>query len=416
MAWAVGGLLAAFSLWVGLQLTPWGYSADAQETRLYLLRSLGYLGLFVGGLLLVNTPRRQAWLLGTLVLGGVLEALLATVLFSSGRAYELFGTEIAGAGRASGTFPNYDHLAQYLTLALSAGIGLMLTQMGGPGRERPPGWRESILGALSFMMSAKMLLRLMLVLMVIALVLTRSRAGNAVFFAVLLLLALWVMVTAPRLRKSAGWLVASLLVVDIVVVGQWVGLERVVKRIENTEMALQQDAAASATAVAAATGGPLRLKRLPGQEETVEERLYAARDALELVRQRPLAGHGAGAFYTVFPSVKSPDFALYPYRWDHTHSDYVEIAADTGLLGLGLLAAAFVLSLGRALQLMRNEADPHVRGVGAAVAMGLLCALLHGVVDFNLQINANAMTLTVLLVLAWSVRGPGGPGRSQTSR
>jgi len=37
------------------------------------------------------------------------------------------------------------------------------------------------------------------------------------------------------------------------------------------------------------------------------------------------------------------------------------------------------------------------------VGMGLLCALLHALVDLNLQINANAMTLTVLLAVVWSV-------------
>jgi hypothetical protein len=420
----VAALLLAFSLWVGVQLSPWGYSADPHETRIYLLRSLGYTGVFVAGLLLVNTQRRQTWLLAALVAAGVLEALLAIVLFSAGRSFELFGTLIAWAGRATGTFPNFDHLAQFLALTLSAGVGLMLTQMGGSSRGPAPGWRERVHGLLSFMMSAKMLLRLMLVLMVIALVLTRSRMGNGVFFAVLLLLALWVMVTAPQLRRPAGWLVASLLVVDIVVVGQWVGLEKVVKRIENTELALAAEEAASeaaaAVAAASAAGLPapstLRIKRKPGQEETVEERLYAARDSLELVRQRPLAGHGGGAFYTVFPANKGSEFARYPYRWDHAHSDYVEIAAETGLVGLGLLAGVFLLSFGRALQLMRDHSTPHVRGVSAGVAMGMLCALLHGLVDFNLQINANGMALTVLLVLVWSVYGPGGPGRSQTSR
>lgn len=422
LAWGVAALLLAFSLWVGAQLSPWGYSADPHETRIYLLRSLGYVGVFVAGLLLVNTQRRRTWLLAALVAAGVLEALLAIVLFSAGRSFELFGTLIAWSGRATGTFPNFDHLAQFLALTLSAGVGLMLTQMGGPSRGPAPGWRERVHGVLSFMMSAKMLLRLMLVLMVIALVLTRSRMGNGVFFAVLLLLALWVMLTAPQLRRPAAWLVASLLVVDIVVVGQWVGLEKVVKRIENTELALEREEAASASAAASAAGLPapttLRVKRRPGQEETVEERLYAARDSLELVRRRPLAGHGGGAFYTVFPANKSSDFARYPYRWDHAHSDYVEIAADTGLVGLGLLAGVFLLSFGRALQLMRDHSTPHVRGVSAGVAMGLLCALLHGLVDFNLQINANAMTLTVLLVLVWSVYGPGGPtvSRSQTSR
>jgi O-antigen ligase len=45
----------------------------------------------------------------------------------------------------------------------------------------------------------------------------------------------------------------------------------------------------------------------------------------------------------LFLSYKTPQYgSLY---FDHTHNDYVEIATDYGLLGLGLLGALVALTL-----------------------------------------------------------------------
>lgn len=408
-AWAVALLLMAFAGWVALQLSPWGHSEEPFETRVYALRAAGYVGLFVAALLLLNSHRRRALLLGTLVAAGVMESLLAVALFAAQKPVMLFGTLLNTQGRATGTFANFDHLANFLTLCLAAGIGLMLTQLGRSDRPRGRNWQQRLHAGLGFMLSAKMLLRLLLVLMVVALVLTRSRAGNGVFLAAVLLLGLWVFATSRQWRRPAALLVVSLLVVDVVVVGQWVGLDKVVKRLEATELALQQAEAASAAAGAAAavvtpTALPPNMRRPPPRrEETLEERWYAARDALQLVLQRPWTGHGAGSFYVVFPGAKSEVFGGYPYRWDHAHSDYVEIAADTGLPGLALLAAVFLATFGRALALVTDRQPPQTRGVAAGVLMGLVCALCHSLVDFNLQIYANAMVLTVLSALVWSI-------------
>lgn len=405
--WAVLALLATYTAWAAWQASPWGYSADPHESRIYALRSAGYLAAFAAGLLLLaGSRRRQAALLGTLVAAGVLQALLAIALYSTGKPYELLGFYAEFHWRATGTFPNFDHLAQYMALSLAGGVGLMLSQMGAARpADRGLNWRERLHGLLEFVMSTKMLVRLGLVLMVIALVLTRSRAGNGVFFIVVLLLGVWVMATSAQLRRPAALLVASLLVVDIVVVGHWVGLEKVIQRLEATDLRSAHEEAAAA---AQAQGDITRLPPRPAnKEESLEERWRAAGDALALLPQRPWAGHGGGTFYTIFPAVKGPNFA--PYRWDHAHNDYVQIAVETGAVGLGLLAGVMLLTAGRALAMMRDRAGAHARGVAAGVAMALLCALLHALVDFNLQINANALVLIVLSALVWSVQGAPTP-------
>jgi O-antigen ligase len=394
--WGAGAVLALLVLFagvVGLQLSPMGYTEDAFETRSYLLRCVGHVGAFWLVLLLVTSDRRRMLLLGGLLAAGVVQAMVAVLLFSTGSQYELMGIDFVQGTRATGTFPNADALSNYMVLTLAAGLGVMLTQMGHGPPGQPGRWQTRTADAVAFVMSAKMLVRILLVMMVITLVLTRSRMGNGVFFAGLFLIAAWVMVGSAQLRRSAGVLVVSLLVVDLVIIGQWVGLSKVIDRMEATELAAQVAASAPADPSAPIAAQPHR-------EESLEERTRPVRDALAMVRERPWTGFGGGSFYNAFTRYKVESLPL-PYN--HAHNDYVEIAADVGLPGLLLLGGVALLTAVRAVQLMRDSSTPHVRGVAVGVGMGLICALLHALVDLNLQINANAMTLTVLLAVVWSV-------------
>jgi len=392
-ALGVAALLGAFGLWAALPLLGWGSTASPFDTQVYLLQSCTYVAGFLLVQRLVTTPRRRLIFMYGLLLAGVLQALLALILFAAGGKHEVFGYISPHASRATGTFANADHLAHYMVMMLAVGIGLMLSQMG-QAKAMAQSWKDRVAGAMRFMMSPKMLIRLLLVLLVITLVLTRSRAGNGEFFIALFLLCGWVMVTSPRLRKPAALLVVSLLVVDLIVVGQWVGLDKVVQRLEATDLARQE---ADASGVGTPTAAPAY------REETLEERLRAATSALELVRQQPWRGHGAGTFYTTFPGVKSPESKP---RFDHAHNDYVELAADTGLVGLALLGCAFVLTGWRLIRLMGDRTPALDRGLAAGLGMGLLCAALHAAVDFTLHTTANALTVTILMAMAWTVPLP----------
>lgn len=398
-------LLACFSALVAPQLLPaaaaWGLQTqDAFQTRVYLLASLAYLGGFALTVLTVSSASRASWLLGGVVAAGVLQALIAVVLASTGASYQYLFADFHQGGRATGTFPNPDHLAGYMELCLAAGLGLLLAQFSGQAQPAR-GWRQKTIDALAFLMSPKMLLRMMLVVMVVALVMTRSRMGNGAFFLALLLVGSVVAVASRALRRPALWLVASMAVIDIFIIGQWVGLDRVVERMRGS---------AQATAVQAA---PVVLEGFvlpPHREDSLQERLQVPMLSWPLVERRPWFGHGGGTYVLAFPGIKPAGF---PHHWDHAHNDFVEIAVDTGLVGLGLLLALALATAWRAGRVL-HDAQPRLkRGVGVAALMALFSIGLHSTVDFNLQIPANALTLVVLLALVWAMpHGTAAPAPS----
>lgn len=389
-------LIAGFAAVTAAQLaapsamSAWLHTGDAYQSQLYLLTTLVHLAAYTLVVLCIDTAERCQQVLLVVVGSGVVQALLAVGLYSTGASYQYMFTTFDAGGRISGTFTNPDHLAGYMELCLSAGLGLMLAQFGGSAHQAARGWRQNTVLALSFLMSSKMLLRLMLVVMVVALVMTHSRMGNGAFFLALLLVGGVVAMVSQRLRRPALWLVASMALVDVFIIGQWVGLDRVVERMQGT---------AQSTAADAALFGATSITPLPGREESVQDRLQVPLMSLPLVAQRPWFGHGGGAYYLSLARIKPAGF---PQWWNHAHNDFVEIAVDTGLVGLGLLLLAAGATAWRATRLLRDSQPRLKRGVGAAALMGLSCMGLHSMVDFNLQIPSNSMTLVVLIALVWA--------------
>lgn len=414
-AWWPVALLGSYALLVALQLLPlpttWSQtsasglaaaapiSVEPFATRQYLLTTLGCTAAFVLVRLLATTAARVQALLLTVLCSGVLQIVVASGFYSAEQDFRFLFMPVLPGSRLGGTFMNPDHLAGYIELCFAAGLGLFLVHTGNGAALG--GWRKGAVQALRFVQSGKMLVRLLLIALVIGLVMTHSRMGNAAFFVSLLLVGGLCALRSRALRRPASWLVVSVLIVDILVVGQWVGLDKVIQRLAATPAAANGQAAWR-------PGEPA-----PWREEALDERTQAARYALDMVQSRPLLGFGGGSFYIAFPPFKGTHRLGF---YDHAHNDYVEIAADTGLLGLGLLVALVLLSSWRALRALGNDGDPLARGVAAAVLMAVFCLGLHSLVDFNLQVPANALTFTVILALAWTVplAPAGGPVPTRT--
>jgi O-antigen ligase len=353
-------------------------SADA------LLLSLGLLLLAFLTVALVRSKRRSLLVLYTLVLAGFVQAVYGSLMLLSGVEWGFFAPKEFGQGLATGTFVNRNHYANLLVLSLAAGVGLLLAQMDLAGA---PTLRARLRSLLQAALGPKARLRIFMVITVIALVLTRSRMGNAAFFSALTfagLFALW------RLRQPSRpllVLVVSVLVIDVFVVGTWFGVEQVIDRIQQT--------------VQVEDGGWVVNEK---------NRIDVDRESLDIIGRRPLAGWGGGSFYTVYPAWRGDDQKF----MDHAHNDYLEFAVDYGLVGLGLLAWFVVLCFLRAARGLEDRGRPRRFGVSFAAVMAMAAMLIHATVDFSLQIPANAAWFLVLCLLPFTVHGRGRAARKKT--
>lgn len=353
-------------------------SIDPYATLQYWLKSAAYVALFALTLLLVNSRLRLVLLGYTLVGSAVFQAFYGGIMTLSGLEYGFFAKKTAYVGFATGTFVNRNHLAGYLEMALAMGIGLLLATTYQKDGARS--WRQHLRNLLNLVFSQKLPLRLMLAVMVIGLVLTRSRMGNTAFFSSMLVAGLFTLAAfrhqagsvARMFRRSdtrsAVILIASLVAIDLFIVGAWFGVEKVAQRIAETSVSHDAD------------------------------RVEVSGNTLDLIRDYPLAGSGGGSFHVTFMRYRSEDLKLY---YDHAHQDYLEIMADTGVTGLAMLGLVVLASLWAALRALFRRRDGLMRGMAFAAVMGIIALLIHGTVDFNLQIPANAATYMVMLALGW---------------
>jgi putative inorganic carbon (HCO3(-)) transporter len=328
-------------------------SLDPYATLDSALKSSAYVVFFVMTLILLRTRDRIRGATYATIVSGVAQALYGTMM--SFRSLE---------GLASGTFVNRNHYAAYLVMCLSVGVGVLIASLSG---EKNHSWRQFLRGAIAWIITPKMALRLLLVTMVIALVLTRSRMGNTSFFVSLLAAGLIGLLLSKKATRSMVVLLVSLIVIDIFIVGAYFGTQRVVERIGQSTV-------------------------------QSEDRGAVAGYAIEMWKDYPVFGSGLGSFAAVFPRYSAEGT---PLSYTHAHNDFLEFAAEVGLVGFAMLGMMVVLSFMAALRAQRARRDPVMRGISFASIMGTIALMIHSSVDFNLQIPANALTFMLLLAFAW---------------
>lgn len=347
-------ILAAFALllawilwqWFGLPGLVDPITIDRFATRSEFLKTLTYACFFFATVQLVRSSDRVHTAIYAVVLAGLAEALF-------GGIQQL----MLDIPRSRGSFPNPNHFAGYLEMALGLGIGLMLT---GP---TPDGDTRTSL--IDFITGPLGRLRVIIVIMVIALVMSRSRMGNAAFFTSILVTAAVSFYYSRSFSRYAVMLLVSILALDALVIGSYFGIERLGERLRHTTV----DAQARAGLID-----------------------YNAR----IFKDHFWQGSGAGTYETVFPPYRD---ATVPKKAVHAEMEYIELLIELGFIGTLPLIAILLTGLHAQVRLLGSMSPTFERGVAFGCLTGTVAMLIHGIADVNLQIPANALLFVFLLAL-----------------
>jgi O-antigen ligase len=126
-------------------------------------------------------------------------------------------------------------------------------------------------------------------------------------------------------------------------------------------------------------------------------RLNIVKDSLRMFSKRPIGGWGLGTFPTVYPGYRS----FYTNQVvNEVHNDYVQLLVETGVLGFALMLWFLARLYQHGLPTSRRWEFQWDAAVSLAALLGCTGILLHSLVDFNLQIPANAALFYVLCGLA----------------
>jgi O-antigen ligase len=337
--------LAAFSLLVAGQ---WFFrmTASSYNTRfelLLVLANLILLFLAVQAFRTLEDWRGFVWFgMGFGFLVSVFSILQH--LTSNGKLYWI--REVSSGGLPFGPFVNRNHFAGFVELVLP--LSLVPLALGKVRRER------------------RLVVGLFAVVSIGALFLSASRGGIVSFGVEVGVLALVILLrraVGKHLLAAGAILVAALLLVT------WLGIGQILQRFSTVQ----------------------------SLEVTSGKRASMRRGTWRIFLDHPIVGTGLGTLQIVYP----PYETLYDGKIvNHTHNDYLEALAETGLIG-GLCCAWFLGVL--LLEASKRSLQLNNSFAGALQLSGLVACsglLMHSLVDFNLHIPSNALLFFLMAHLA----------------
>ncbi|MBN2247173.1 MAG: O-antigen ligase family protein [Coriobacteriia bacterium] len=341
---------------------PWMYGTGAALTLfvgcLALAAALGHggfdlgfvknLALFTAIVALVRSPRRLSWLLAVAGAAGVLQATLGIrqVVLAHG----------IPAGGVTGLLPNHVQYAMYMTLSVIA-LAPFVLRTYGLRRVAIVAAEALMLGVIVASLARGVLVVAVVCALVFVLITLRSVAAR-------------VLASAGTLALAAGALVAS-------------------------------DRLGTLIKIPAALGDPVRLDAL------LSGRLPMLLAAWNMWAAQPVVGVGYGRFpelwsHYVPPGIGIPGVLRLELA---AHSTYLQIAAELGVVGLGLyiwLLASGLRDAALARRGFKRSAEATGSWMAAAILVGLLAVTLHGVLD---NTGWHDRVLYILLALSVAARG-----------
>jgi O-antigen ligase len=352
-------------------------SVDPAGTRRALLSFILPFAIFLAAIALHDSDEGALRLWRRLAFLGAAIALFGLTQYLVTPDRLLFWERLPAMRGVTGVFANANTAATFFGLALLLLIGVGVDAFRGIS---PRGLREWLLKPV--VAASNPYLRFYLILASIlvtslALVLTLSRGGVTASFAALAPVLVWAglrygMREAPRWKRvlfSIGF--AGLILLAI----------------------LQM---ATRTAVRIETGG------------LEDGRWCIVEGTMRAISDSPLWGTGFGTFERVFPIYRDPG-CLFHGTIDTAHNVYLEAYLGMGVMA-PVLAAIFLWILFSALRQGGRRHRYRFAGVIGAAIVFLI--LLHGLVDFSLQVPGVAVYLAAALAAAVSL----SLGRSQPLR
>ncbi|MDY6913086.1 MAG: O-antigen ligase family protein [Planctomycetota bacterium] len=311
--------------------------------------------------------------------GAVAFLALVQIVTGAEKIYWLVPTG-RGIGRG-GPFLNGNNYCQFMNLSLGAALGLLLIRLEEAFRAGPVTLSNVVerLGEKKF--RAIWCLVGVVTLGVMTVFLSLSR-GGMISLLIGLACAVVVLVLKRRL-DTLGWVVAVMALGAFICV-LYVGFDAVYDRLVSL-----------------------------GRFQAYQGRWQLAKETATVWTQFPVFGTGLGTHRFIHPMF---DSSTIPVLAAHAENEYAQLAEETGVIGL-LLVAFFGLVIGRNYLRCIRQQVPSVRIAAIGLGAGLLAVMVHSFTDFGQRLPANACLSAVICGLLVSMgRMPRPQGRSTAVR
>jgi O-antigen ligase len=271
--------------------------------------------------------------------------------------------EMVQGGTPFGPYINRNHFAGWMLMAIPVVLGYFMARLSSSD-STGPGIRNTVIWLSTPQASRMVLSGFAIALMALSLVLTMSRSG---MLCLVIAFALTFFFVARREDRPANRIVvfAFLIAISAAIVS-WVGLDQVLLPFRQLDFA------------------------------GLDQRPAIWRDAVRIARDFWMTGSGLNTFGITTLHYQTS------VRHEHlreAHNDYLQIAAEGGLLVALPIAVAVVVFCLEIRKRLREDMGS-IRWIRMGAITGLMAIACQSIVEFSLQMPGNAVLFTVVAALA----------------
>ena len=128
-------------------------------------------------------------------------------------------------------------------------------------------------------------------------------------------------------------------------------------------------------------------------DPTIGGRTMMWSGTISIIRENPIFGTGMGSWQWIYQKHKDYRILSFP---EYTHNDYLNLAADYGLIGFVLMIFVVACFFQRAAKIAGSAISSEDRAFAVGAIASVVSILVHSWFDFNLHIFGNALFLAVI--------------------
>lgn len=336
---------------------------DPSGTRFFLSHLIIYIVFFAACLTFINSESRLRKVVFLVVIFGAIMAFVA-ILQRLASPDMIYGLRNPGQAVPFGPFVNQHHFASFMEMTGGVTLGLIFGRSG--------------------LQYKKPLLWVSVAIMIIAVILTGSRGGMIAFMAVLAIVL--TMSFVARKRDAALY--------DVEPTYQ--------TSFQKTLIAIGVGAAILLLigSVVFLGGSDALLRGVTmdvGKDDISNGRLHFWSVAIKIFLDNPILGAGLDAFGVAFTK---HDTWHGIFRVEQAHNEYLQILAETGIVGFACIAVFIYLLIKKGRSTVANASSGFRQNAAIGALAGCIGILVHSFVDFPLRTPSNGFFFLLLVAIA----------------
>jgi O-antigen ligase len=324
-------------------------SLHPYTTKVELLKVISYLGCFFLVIGNLNSRGQLRRLLVLIMITGFLLALFAIIQHFTwnGKIYWIY--DYVKGGTPFGPFVNKNNFAGYINMIIPLTLIVTLHERNN---------------------SLKAIFAFMALVMTIAVFLSMSRGGVLSFFGSMIFLVTMLFSLRREYSRRLLFIFPAIFFFALIIYLVFIGINPVVERLAT----LSEKATYSG-----------------------EIRWTVWASTIDIIKDYPFFGTGLETFESVFPGYRSLEASI--LHWRDAHNDYLQLIAETGIVGFLIALSFFVIFFARAFRTVFSTETMVFGRILPGLLASVVAFLISNIFTFNSHIPAVALLFSIICAI-----------------